>query len=369
MQHLPTPQTPPPPPPPPKPPEDAAPSTEPQRILALLARQHRLAERDAELVFESVLSGGYDPAQIGALLALITARGPTVDELVGAARVMRRHVKPVEPPPNTAATLVDTAGTGGAPKLFNISTAAAIVAAAAAPNKIMIAKHGSKSRTSRGSAELAAALGINLDASPQTQSRCLADPGVCFTYAINHHPAMRHAAGPRKSLGFATIFNLLGPLTNPAGAKRQLLGAYDRQLAQSLAHTLARLGTQHAMVVISHDGYDELTTTNTNEAHEVRSGKVETRIIDPQALGLTKRSPEQLAVNTIEDAVSAITQSITGQDQPRADQVILNAAATLYVGGAAASLEEGVELARSAITSGAAEQTLQRLIERSNQPD
>lgn len=353
----------------PPPPEDAAPTAEPQRILANLAKQHRLSEREAERVFESVLSGGYDSAQIGALLALIAARGPTVDELVGAARVMRRNVKPVEPPTNTTATLVDTAGTGGAPKLFNISTAAAIVAAAAAPGRIMIAKHGSKSRTSRGSAELAAAIGINLDASPQTQSKCLKDPGVCFTYAINHHPAMQHAAGPRKSLGFATIFNLLGPLTNPAGAKRQLLGAYDRQLAHALAHTLARLGAEHAMIVISHDGYDELTTTNTNEAHEVRNGRVETRIIDPQALGLPKRSPDQLAVNTIEEATDAITQSIAGIDQPRAEQVVLNAAATLYVGAAAETIEEGVKLAKQAIQSGAATQTLRRLVEQSNQPD
>ena len=202
------------------------------RVPSRLVAGERLSEDEASTVFEALLSGELDEAQIGCILSLIQARGVTVDELVGAARAMRAHVTPVPFTPREGEVLIDTCGTGGAAKTFNVSTAAAIVAAASEPppgsgiRRVVVAKHGNRSRTGRGSAEVLAGLGVNIEASPEVQARCLKEIGVCFSFAMRHHPAMRHAAGPRRSLGFPTLFNLLGPLTNPARAPRQLLGVY-----------------------------------------------------------------------------------------------------------------------------------------------
>ncbi len=230
-----------------------------------------LCEVDAETLFEAVLSGHLDQAQIAGVLSLLAARGPTTDEVVGAARAMRRHVTPV--PASDPGSLVDTCGTGGAPKTFNVSTAAAIVAAAAGAR---VAKHGNRSRTGRGSAEVLQALGVNVDAPPGTQARCLDEAGVCFCFAIHHHPAMRHAAVVRRALKFPTIFNILGPLTNPAGATRQLIGVYDEALVPLVAAALARLGSVRAMVVHSRDGLDEVSITAPTVVAEVSTRGITT---------------------------------------------------------------------------------------------
>lgn len=333
-------------------------------ILKQLLTGQPLTERQARETFEQVLSGTWNDAQIGAMLALISARqgGPTVDELVGGAKVMRAHVTPVPLPPGTKGRLIDTCGTGGAPKTFNVSTVAAIVTVAAAPGRVVIAKHGSTSRTGRGSAEVMQALGVNVGAPPEVQSRCLQKLGLCFCFAIHHHPAMKHAAPARKALAFPTIFNLLGPLTNPAGAPRQLMGTYSRDLSEKVAHTLARLGVEKALVVTSHDGLDELTTTDTNIVHTVEHGVVTTRIIDAAHLGLPRARFEDISAATLDEAVRIVREVLAGKPGPARDMVVLNVAGALVAADAAADLRDGIALAASAIDSGAAAALLESLI-------
>ncbi len=342
--------------------------TEPQEILRQLLTGAPLSERQSQAAFEQILSGLWSEAHIGAMLALIASRpgGPTVDELVGGARVMRRHVTPVALPAGARGRLIDTCGTGGAPKAFNVSTIAAIVTAAAAPGRVLIAKHGSTSRTGRGSAELMQSLGVNVAATPEAQSRCLEKLGVCFCFAIHHHPAMKHAAPARKALGFPTIFNLLGPLTNPAGAPRQLMGTYSASLADKLAHTLARLGAEKAIVVTSHDGLDELTITDTNIVHTVERGAISTRVLDARSLGLTPAPFESLAAATLDDATRIAREVLAGAKGPHRDMVMLNVAGALVAADAAADFADGVAQAASAIDSGAASRTLDALVAESN---
>ncbi len=333
-------------------------------ILAQLLTGKPMDERQAQAAFAQVLAGDWNDAQIGAMLALIAARpgGPTIDELVGGARVMRAHVTPVPRPSGIPGRLLDTCGTGGAPKAFNVSTIAAIVTVAAAPGRVAIAKHGSTSRTGRGSAELMQALGVNVAASPETQARCLERLGLCFCFAIHHHPAMKHAAGARKALGFPTIFNLLGPLTNPAGAPRQLMGTYSRELSEKVAHTLARLGVEKAMVVSSHDGLDELTTTDTNIVHTVERGCVSTRVVDALHLGLARARFEDVAAGTLDDAVRIARSILAGERGPARDMAVLNVAGALVVADAASDLAEGVAMAADALDSGAAAAVLDALV-------
>lgn len=344
----------------PQPPADPNAAADVHTALAQLRTQQPMADAQAEAIFEQLLTGVLDDAQIGALLALIQTRPPSAGELTGAARVMRRHVARVKTPPGT--TIVDTCGTGGAPKAFNISTAAAIIAAAAGRDRnIAVAKHGNRSRTGRGSAEVLAALGVNVDANADVQAACLAEAAVCFCFAIHHHPAMRHAAGPRRSLGFPTIFNALGPLTNPAGARRQLLGVYDPALVEPMARALAALGTEHAIVAHGQDGLDELTTTAPNTIATVREGNVTTTTIDATNLGLERASFDTLAVSTVEQSADAVRDVLTGTPGPRRDICVLNAAAAILVGGGCESLAEGVRVAQGTIDSGAARATLDAL--------
>ncbi|MEL7473400.1 MAG: anthranilate phosphoribosyltransferase [Planctomycetota bacterium] len=333
-------------------------------LLSLLVAGETLSEPQSESLFESLLGGALDPAQIGAALALIQSRGVTVDELTGAARVMRRHVTPVQAPAGLA--IVDTCGTGGAPKTFNISTAAAIIAAAAGrqpdvAQPIAVAKHGNRSRTGRGSAEILQSLGIHIDATPETQARCLAETGVCFCFAIHHHPAMRHAAGPRKALGVPTAFNLLGPLTNPARATRQLIGVYDASRLRVVAETLARLGAEHAWVARGDDGLDELTTTTTSRVAEVRDGAVTEQTIDPESLGIQPAELHDLRADDLDHAKRIIHGVLRGEASAALEIALLNAAAALHVGGAAADLAEGLARARAAAQSGAAAKLLESL--------
>lgn len=337
-------------------------------VLARLAAGGTLDEHESEFAFGSLLDGRMDPAQIGALLGVLQARGVTADELTGAARVMRREVRrvPYEAPRGTV--VVDTCGTGGAPKTFNVSTAAAFVIAGAEPEKccgvdrVVVAKHGNRSRTGRGSAEVLAKLGVNIDATDDAQARCLDEAGVCFCFAIHHHPAMKHAAPVRRALGFPTVFNLLGPLTNPAGADRQVIGVYRAGFVGLIAETLRRLGAAHAMVVHSDDGLDELTVTAPVTAAVVRDGSVREERIDPADLGFARAEIGLVRARDEAHAAEMVRAVLEGEEGPASDMVVLTAAAGLVVAGAAGSLASGVDLARGSIGSGRAAGSLRTLV-------
>ncbi len=335
--------------------------------LSELMAGRGLGEAGAEAMFSRMLEGGLDEAQIAAVLALIQARGPTVDEIVGAARVMRRHVTPTPTPGDPRRPVIDTCGTGGAPKTFNVSTAAALVVAGARPDpssgvdRVLVAKHGNRSRTGRGSAEVLAALGVDVDAPPDVQARCLDEVGVCFCFAIRHHPATKHAAGVRKSLGVPTLFNLLGPLTNPASATRQLLGVWDAKFVAPLAEALARLGSERAWVVHSRDGLDELSLGDETIVGSVEGGGVSMQRVDPRALGLRPATFQELRADGVEDAADVIRRVLGGEDSAHADMTLLSSGAALMIGGAAASIGEGIDLAREAVSSGRAAQALDDL--------
>lgn len=356
---------------------DAAPSTttlDTLRVLGVLAAGRVLDTDDARGLFEALLAGQLDPAQIASALTALRVRGPTATELATAARVMRSHVTPVPYTPGAGESLIDTCGTGGAPKTFNVSTAAALVAASIRPPagshvaRIVVAKHGNRSRTGRGSAEVLAALGVNVDASPDVQARCLRDVGVCFCFAIHHHPAMKHAAGPRRSLGFPTIFNLLGPLTNPAGATRQLIGVYAPELVGLVAAALAELGATRALVVHADDGLDELSITAPGTAALVERGSVRTLRVDAGTLGLHPAAIDTLLAGSVQASADIIGRVLAGQTGPARDMVVLSAAAAACVSGAFASIQDAIDPAREAIDSGRASATLAALVHLSRSP-
>lgn len=340
--------------------------TDARAVLAFLVGGGRLSEDQAGQAFRLLLSGGFDEAQTAALLALIQSRGASVDELTGAARVMRAHVVATPVPAIPGASVIDTCGTGGAPKTFNVSTAAAIVIAAAhlalpGSRRVLVAKHGNRSRTGRGSAEVLTALGVNVDAGPDVQSRCLAEAGVCFCFAIHHHPAAKAAAGPRRSLGFPTIFNLLGPLANPAGADRQLMGTYRADLAEKLAHALARLGGRRALVVHSDDGLDEISVSAPTRLWHVEGGRVAESTLEPESLNVPRAALAEVQARDVEDAARMIREVLAGKPGATRDIVLLNSAAGLMVADAAPSIEAGLRLAAAAVDSGSAAATLARL--------
>jgi anthranilate phosphoribosyltransferase len=332
--------------------------------IAGLVRGERLGQADTEALFRRLMSGELDDAQIGAVLALLQRGGPTVDEVVGAARVMRAHVERVPFEAGGDERLIDTCGTGGAPKTFNVSTAAAIVAAAA-DERVRVAKHGNRSRTGRGSAEVLGELGVNVDASVDVQAACLRGAGVCFCFAIHHHPAMRHVIGPRRSLGVPTIFNVLGPLTNPAGARRQLIGVYAPHLVDLVANALARLGVERAMVMHSREGLDEISLASVTDAAVVEGGAVTRIEIEPAAMGLGEVSREALIVDDVAAAATTIGRVFEGEPGGHRDIVVVNAAAALWVAGVCDSVEAGVPMAQRAIDSGRASAVLGALTERS----
>ncbi len=329
-----------------------------------------LDEARTFVLFDAVFSGQVGDVEVFEILRTLAQRGPTLDELVGAARAMRRHATPVILGPFSGSTgrvpILDTCGTGGAPKLFNVSTIGAIVTAAAAKGRVLVAKHGNRSRTGRGSAEVLDALGVNIHASPEIQARCLHEIGICFSFAPDHHPGARHAAAARKALGTPTIFNLLGPLSNPAGATRQLIGTYSEHNAALLANALARLGAEHAMVVTSRDGLDELTTTAENRVFTVRNGRAVPSEFNAGILGFSPASIPQLQADSLVAATDIARRILAGQPGPTTDIVVLNGAASLMVGGVATDMAEGCRLARQAIDSRAAAQTLEAWIRASH---
>ena len=308
------------------------------------------------------MTGQSDHAEVGALLALMATRLPTVEELVGAARVMRDKVDRLElgiP----ADQLLDTAGTGGAPKTFNVSTAAAIVAAASGAK---VAKHGNRSRTGRGSAEVLDALGVNVDAGREIQKSCMEAANVCFCFAIHHHPAAKHAMPVRKALGFPTLFNLLGPLTNPAGAGRQVMGVYRPEFVRPVAEALSRLDSVRALVMHSDEGLDEFSLGAPSTVAQVDSGKVTEYRVDPVEMGLRPTPYQQLQARDLDHAVELVKTVLSGENRgPERDIVLLNAAAAIYAADGADSLESALEVAAQSIDFGTAMQTLDNLVEAS----
>jgi anthranilate phosphoribosyltransferase len=333
----------------------------------LLLKGQPLTAHEAEAFVEDVLTGLLEDAQLGAALALIQSRGATVDELVGGARAMRRHAMMVPDVGSLTGTVIDTCGTGGARKTFNISTLSAIVTASASQSlgdrRVRVAKHGNRGRSGRGSAETLAALGVNIEASPTVQRRCLDELGVCFCFAVAHHPAMKHAARARIALGFPTLFNLLGPLTNPAGARRQVLGVYEPRWVERVGGALVELGCERAMVVHSLDGIDEITTTGKTLIGHVSPGTLRVEEFDPAPLGLPVPSLAELDARDLPDAVALAWDVVGGKPGAALDVVLLNAAAALVVGGGADSMRDGLALARDAVAQGHAQRTLLGLID------
>lgn len=332
-------------------------------ILAALAEGRALSEAEALAAFSAIMDGEAEEAQIGGFLMALRLRGETIAEITAGARALRARALTVAAPPEA----IDTCGTGGdGAGTFNISTAAALVAAGAGA---VVAKHGNRAVSSKsGSAEVLAALGVNVEATPQVVARCLKEAGVGFLFAPSHHAAMRRVAAARRALGLRTIFNMIGPLANPAGARRQLLGVYDRGLVRPMAEALLALGAERAWVVHGSDGLDELTTTGPSHAAILADGVIEERTITPEEAGLARARPEALRGGDPSANAAAITALLAGAPGAFRDIVVLNAAAALVAAGRAGELAQGAALARQAIDSGAAKQALAVLVAVSNEP-
>lgn len=326
-------------------------------LQKLIARQH-LTEQEAGDAFDVIMSGEATMAQMGAFLALLRSKGETVDELAGASASMRRHAVFVDP---RGKPVVDTCGTGGdSLGTFNISTTAAFVVAGAG---VPVAKHGNRSITSKsGSADVLAELGVNIEISPDVMEECIHEVGIGFLFAPKLHPAMKHAMGPRKELGFRTIFNLLGPLANPAGARCQILGVFAPELTEMFAEVLKRLGSKRVFVVHGQDGMDEITVTGTTRISELRDGNIRTYNFDPLSVIDDYAPLSALAGGEPADNARITRAVLEGEKGPRRDIVCLNAAAGLIAGGKANSFEEGFRLAAQIIDSGKALKTLEKLV-------
>jgi anthranilate phosphoribosyltransferase len=329
-----------------------------QDALAQLLDGHDLSRNDTRRVMDTIMSGGATPAQIGGFLVALRLKGETADEIAGAAEAMRAHVIPVHP---VRDDLVDTAGTGGdGGRTFNISTAAALVAAAAGAG---VAKHGNRSVSSlSGSADVLEELGFRLDLSPERIAQSIDELGFGFMFAPTHHPAMKHAGPVRVELAARTVFNVLGPLTNPAGARAQVVGVYSPLLVPVIADVLARLGARRAFVVHGAGGIDELSPAGPNLVCEVVDGDVRRREIDPADLGVARCDPDDLRGGTPAENAVRIREVFHGADGGRRDAILLNAAGAIAAAGHADDLRDGLELARGALDSGAAATRLDELV-------
>jgi anthranilate phosphoribosyltransferase len=326
----------------------------PLAIGRLIARED-LGPDDMAAVVGAIMDGEGTPAQIGALLVALRMKGETPSEIAGAARAMRARVTPVR---CDASPLVDTCGTGGdGRQTLNVSTIAAVVVAAAG---VQVAKHGNRAVSSRcGSADLLEALGVDVAAPVATVERCLREVRIGFLFAPLLHPAMKHAAGPRREVGQRSIFNLLGPLTNPAGARRQLVGVADPAALELVAGALARLDTDRALVVSSVDGLDELSTSGPTHVIEIEGGETRRYVVEPQDVGIPLAPPDAVDGGTPAENAAIIEEVLGGAHGPRRDIALLNAGAAIYAAGRADSLADGVEAARAAIDGGAAARVLE----------
>jgi anthranilate phosphoribosyltransferase len=326
--------------------------------IAKLADRSSLTEQEAESVMLEIMDGGATPAQIAAYLMGLRLKGETVEEIAGSVRAMRaKAVRIAVGDP----LVVDTCGTGGdGAQTFNISTATALVVAGAG---LTVAKHGNRSVSSKsGSADVLLALGVKIDASTERVADCINEVGIGFLFAPLYHGAMKHCAGPRQDMGIRTMLNLLGPLTNPAGATIQVLGVYESRLAALLGNVLMHLGSHHCFVVHGMDGLDEITLTGKTQISEAKGGILSNYLLDPEEFGLTRVSAKQLAGGTPQENAVITRDMLQGRKGPRRDIVCLNAAPALVAGRKASNLQEVFILAGQAIDSGAAAEKLDRLI-------
>ncbi len=314
--------------------------------LGALMRSENLSFAETHEVMRQIMTGEASDAQIAAFLMGMAMKGETPEEISAAAQVMRELMKPVH---LDAENVVDIVGTGGdGANLFNVSTAASFVVAAAGGH---VAKHGNRGvSSSSGSADLFAVAGIHLDLDAGQVARCIEEVGVGFMFAPNHHPAMRYAVAPRREMGVRTLFNILGPLTNPAGAPNQVLGVYSPALVPLMAEVLRRLGSRHVLVVHAEDGLDEISPAAPTRVAELKEGEITEYVITPEALGIERQPLDTLKVGSAEESLRLVEQALVGEG-PGADIVALNAGAALYASGIADSLKEGVALAQDAQAS------------------
>lgn len=329
-----------------------------QSAINEVIQSRSLSTEQMVAVMRQIMSGECTDAQIAGFLVALRMKGETVDEITGATKVMRELVTPVAV---DCADLVDIVGTGGdGISTFNVSTASAFVVAAAGGK---VAKHGNRSVSSKsGAADLLEAAGVQLDISPQQVARCVEQVGIGFMFAVNHHSAMRHAIGPRKELATRTLFNLLGPITNPAGAPNQLLGVFDKQWLRPMAEVLRDLGSNHVLVVHSADGLDEISIADTTYVAELVNGDISEYTISPEQFGVGRHSLDELKVADANESLAIIKALLAGKEGPAADIVALNAGAAIYAANIASSLEQGVIMAQDILASGLAGEKLSELV-------
>ena len=329
-----------------------------QQAIARVIDHHDLNSEEMIEVMRAIMTGGATPAQIGGFLIGLRMKGESVSEIAAAAAVMRELASGVDI--SGLSHTVDIVGTGGdSSGTFNISTASMFVAAAAGCN---VAKHGNRSVSSKsGAADALEAAGIRLDLTPEQVERCVREVGVGFMFAPGHHSAMKHAIGPRKEMGVRTIFNVLGPLTNPAGVPNQLLGVFAEELLEPIANVLQKLGSRHVMVVHSRDGLDEISIGDKTEVAELKDGQIRRFSIQPETFGLTRTPIEALKATDADHSLDIIRSVLDNQSGPARDIVQLNAGAAIYTAGITETLDQGVEKADAVITSGEARNRLDRL--------
>lgn len=328
-----------------------------REAIKKIVEGENLTEQEAVGTMNCIMEGNATDAQIGSFITALRLKGETIEEITGCARVMREKAERISP---NVEYFIDTCGTGGdGSNTFNISTAAAIVASAGGA---VIAKHGNRSVSSRsGSADVLEALGVNISLIPQQVKECIEKIGIGFMFAPAFHKSMKYAAGPRKELGIRTVFNLLGPLTNPANAKGQVLGVFNEKLTEPIANVLKNLGIEKAMVVHGMDGLDEITTGDITKVSEIKDGKVITYELNAELFGLRRASKQELAGGDAQENAQIIRRVFQGAKGASRDIVLINAAAALYVGKIAQNLNEGIKMAEDAIDSGKAMEKLEKL--------
>jgi anthranilate phosphoribosyltransferase len=330
-------------------------------LIAKVASGHALTRDESSHAFDRMMSGEATPSQMGAMLMAMRVRGETVDEITGAASTMRGKMTKVAAPPDA----IDVVGTGGdASGSYNISTCAALIVAGAG---VPVAKHGNRALSSKsGAADVLGALGVKIELRPDEITRCIYEAGIGFMFAPAHHPATKNVAPTRVELGTRTIFNLLGPISNPASVKRQMVGVYSKQWVEPVAQVLKALGSECAWVAHGSDGLDEITTSGPSTIAALENGSIRTFEINPEDAGIARAKPEALKGSDAESNAAALTAVLKGTKGPYRDIAILNAAAALIVAGKAKDLKDGVAIAVKSVDSGEAEGRLKRLIKVSN---